>query len=99
MGQISDFYEDKYGKVIEDLGNLLTMLAADCVVMFLSMETTRTSKIVADLFLNSEMEIGDISWTDGARYVLLTCSQQKIRESGLSGLMPTWGSTEGQGQV
>ena len=73
---------------VDDPGSMLVMLAADCVAMFPSMEKETTSRIIADLFLTSNIEVGVFSYKEASRYVCLSCSDKEIRDAGLMELMP-----------
>ena len=86
---IKDFYERKIGKEIESPGDLMVMLAADCVAMFPSMRKGNTSKIVADMILSSDIEVGEFCWQEASRYIKLTCHPSEIQSAGLTSWMPT----------
>ena len=58
---IRDYYANKLGRGVgvEEVGDLLVILAVDCVAMFPSMDATNTGKIVAKMFLESDLKVGE----------------------------------------
>ena len=89
MDEVKLFYERKLGKEVDSPGELMCMVAADCIAMFPSMRRGYTSRIIGDLICESYIQFEEFSWKEAARYVCLTCQPSEIQISGLGPIMPT----------
>ena len=74
---------------VDKLGDLLVLIAADCVAMFPSMDAENTARIVAKLYLESDLKIGTVNWKELSRYAYLMTSPSECRQWGIDHLLPT----------
>ena len=91
IGGIKRYYEEKLGRIIDTdkLGELLVIVAADCIAMFPSMDGANTGRIVGKMFRESDLQIAGVNWKELSRYVYLMATPSECRQHGVLHLLPT----------
>ena len=89
--EIRRYYEGKLGyKIDKDkLGDLLVIVAADCVAMFPSMEGNNTGDIIGRMYLESDLEVKEVNWKELARYVGLLSTPSEAVQYRVRHLLPS----------
>ena len=91
-GVSADKVENKY---IQDRGVKIQVVGSDVAALYPSLEAIEVARIVYYAFMESEVKFSDVNFTEAARMIALTSSEQECRLGPLRRVLPVRRSKNG----